>query len=95
MFIYLCSAQWQSQPDIWSYKCKFFSVFRPYKESISKEIDTGSACVISFKVRLIYNVLILTPPHRVIVYLNEIDHKEKIAACIFYKNALQASIKND
>ena len=32
------SAQWRSQPDIWSCKCTFFSVYRAYKESISKEI---------------------------------------------------------
>ena len=31
------SAQWRGQPDIWS--CKFFSVYRPYKESISKEMN--------------------------------------------------------
>ena len=31
--------QWRSQPDIWSCKCKFFCVYRPYKEPISKEIN--------------------------------------------------------
>ena len=31
--------QWRSQPDIWSCRCKFFCVYRPYKESISKEIN--------------------------------------------------------
>ena len=31
--------QWRSQPDIWSCKCKFFCVYRPYKESISKEMN--------------------------------------------------------
>ena len=25
--------------DIWSCKCKFFCVYRPYKESISKEMN--------------------------------------------------------
>ena len=29
--------QWRSQPDNWSCKCKFLCVYRPYKESISKE----------------------------------------------------------
>ena len=28
--------QWRSQPDFWS--CRFFCVYRPYKESISKEM---------------------------------------------------------
>ena len=28
--------QWRSQPDIWSCKCKFFCVYRPYKEPISE-----------------------------------------------------------
>ena len=31
--------QWRSQPDIWSCKCKFFCVYRPYKESISTEMN--------------------------------------------------------
>ena len=31
--------QWQSQHDIWSCKCNFFCVYRPYKESISKEMN--------------------------------------------------------
>ena len=32
--------QWRSQPDIWS--CKFFCVYRPYKEPISKEINNDN-----------------------------------------------------
>ena len=32
-------AQWRSQPDMWSCKCKFFCVYRPYKESVSKEMN--------------------------------------------------------
>ena len=31
--------QGRSQPEIWSYKCKFFSVFRSHKESFSKEMN--------------------------------------------------------
>ena len=31
--------QWRSLLDIWSYKCKFFCVYRPYKESISEEMN--------------------------------------------------------
>ena len=31
--------QWRSQPEIWSCKCEFFSVYRPYRESISKEMN--------------------------------------------------------
>ena len=31
--------QWRSQPDIWSCKCKFFCVYRPYKEPTSKEMN--------------------------------------------------------
>ena len=31
--------QWRSQPDIWSYKCKFFCVYRPYKGLISKTMN--------------------------------------------------------
>ena len=31
--------QWRSQPDIWSCKCKFFCVYRPYKEPISEEMN--------------------------------------------------------
>ena len=34
--------QWRSQPDIWSCKCKFFCVYRPYKESISKEMNNDN-----------------------------------------------------
>ena len=37
----LCS-QWRSQPDIWSCKCKFFCVYRLYKESISKEMNNDN-----------------------------------------------------
>ena len=29
--------QWRSQPDIWS--CNFFYVYKPYKESISIEMN--------------------------------------------------------
>ena len=35
-------AQWRSQPHIWSCKCKFFCVYRPYKESISKEMNNDN-----------------------------------------------------
>ena len=31
--------QLRSQPNIWSCKCKVFCVYRPYKESISKEMN--------------------------------------------------------
>ena len=31
--------QGRSQPDIWSYKCKFFCVYRPYKKSVAKEMS--------------------------------------------------------
>ena len=31
--------QWRSQPDIWSCKCKFFCVYKPYKEPISEEMN--------------------------------------------------------
>ena len=34
--------QWRSQPDIWSCKCKFFCVYKPYKESVSKEMNNDS-----------------------------------------------------
>ena len=34
--------QSRSQPDIWSCECKFFCVYRPYKESISKEMDNDN-----------------------------------------------------
>ena len=34
--------QWESQPDISSCKCEFFCVYRPYKESISKEMNNDS-----------------------------------------------------
>ena len=37
--------QWRShssQPDIWSCKYKFFCVYRPYKEPISKEINNDN-----------------------------------------------------
>ena len=27
------------EPDIWPCKCKFFCIYRPYKESISKEMN--------------------------------------------------------
>ena len=32
----------QGQPDIWSCKYKFFCVYRPYKEPISKEINNDN-----------------------------------------------------
>ena len=35
--------QWRSQPaDIWSCKCKFFYVYKPYKEPISKEMNNDN-----------------------------------------------------
>ena len=35
--------QWRSQPDdIWSCKCKFFCVYRPHKEPISKEMNNDN-----------------------------------------------------
>ena len=34
--------KWQSQPNIWSCKCNFFSVYRPYKESITKEMNNDN-----------------------------------------------------
>ena len=34
--------QWRSQPDIWSCKCKFFCVSRPYNEPISKEMNNDN-----------------------------------------------------
>ena len=37
-----CEDQWRSQPDIWSCKCKFFFVYRPYKESFSKEMNNNN-----------------------------------------------------
>ena len=37
----MCS-QWRSQPDMWSCKCKFFCVYRPYKESVSKEMNNDN-----------------------------------------------------
>ena len=36
------NGQWRSQPDIWSCKCKFFSVYELYKESISKEMNNDN-----------------------------------------------------
>ena len=35
--------QWRSQPNLWSCKCKFFSVYRPYKGSISKEMNNDNS----------------------------------------------------
>ena len=32
----------RSQPDIWSCKCNFFCVYRPYKDSISEELNNDS-----------------------------------------------------
>ena len=37
-----CPTQWRGQPDIWSCKCKFFCVYRPYNESISKEMKNDN-----------------------------------------------------
>ena len=34
--------QWRSQQDIWSCKCKFFCVYRPYEEPISKEMNNDN-----------------------------------------------------
>ena len=36
------SYQWRSQPDIWSCKCKFFCLYRRYKELIPKEINNDN-----------------------------------------------------
>ena len=30
------------QPDIWSGKCKLFCIYRPYRESISKEMNNDN-----------------------------------------------------
>ena len=38
--------QWRSQPDIWSCKCKFFCVYRPYKEPISKEMNNDNNLIL-------------------------------------------------
>ena len=64
--------QWRSQPDIWSCKCKFFCVYRPYKEPISKEMKndnhlnlhlhdqmSGSLCYCSRSVALVWRLGIL------------------------------------
>ena len=34
--------QWRSQPDNLVMLCKFFCVYRPYKESISKEMNNDN-----------------------------------------------------
>ena len=34
--------QWQSQPDNFVMLCKFLCVYRPYKQSISKEINNDN-----------------------------------------------------
>ena len=34
--------QWRRQSDIWSCKCKFFCVKRPYKKPISKEMNNDN-----------------------------------------------------
>ena len=34
--------QWQSQPDIWSCKCKVICVYRQYNESISEEMNNDN-----------------------------------------------------
>ena len=36
------SIQWRSQPDNLVVLCKFFCVYRPYKESISKEMNNDN-----------------------------------------------------
>ena len=36
------NGQWRSQPDIWSCKCKFSSVYTPYKATISKEMNNDN-----------------------------------------------------
>ena len=41
VYVSFCG-QWRSQPDIWSCKCKFFCVYRPYKESISEEMNNDN-----------------------------------------------------
>ena len=40
--------QSRSQPDIWSCECKFFCVYRPYKESISKEMNNDNVQLLSW-----------------------------------------------
>ena len=34
--------QWRSRPDIWSCKCKFFCVYRPYKEPNSTGMNNDN-----------------------------------------------------
>ena len=34
--------QWRSQPDTLVVLCKFFCVYKPYKESISKEMNNDN-----------------------------------------------------
>ena len=41
-YFYVWQQQWWSQPVIWSCKCKFFCIYRPYKESISKEMNNDN-----------------------------------------------------
>ena len=41
-FTKLPEIQWRGQPDIWSCKCKFFCVYRPYKEPISEEMNNDN-----------------------------------------------------
>ena len=36
-----CCDQWSSRLDMWSCKCNFFCAYRPYKESISKEMNNS------------------------------------------------------
>ena len=43
--------QRRSQPGIWSCKCKFFSVYKPYKESISKEMNNDIIIIIHYIIK--------------------------------------------
>ena len=44
--------QWKSQPEIWSYRCIFFCVYRPYKESVSKEMKNDDDLNLHGMIRL-------------------------------------------
>ena len=41
-FSFRSGLQLRSQPEIWSCKCKFFCVYRPYEISISKEMNNDN-----------------------------------------------------
>ena len=69
------SREWRRQPDVWSCKCKFFCVYKPYKVSISKEMNNDNDLNLHSMTKLLgrLHLLLITRKSAATSY---IKHKE-------------------